>query len=406
MTNNFLNAVTSGRKIPTGNGAYDALYAADPYAGAQYRSSPWQNFLSGLGFRTGADAWRENMAVQSAEYQAQIAMKQYDEEYNLPINQVARLRAAGINPDLNGGDGINPGEAQQPGQDPSVPMQSTGDESKLMEFANGVLSCVSMAAGLAGTIENVRGMRLDNVLKSITGEQEMSEYANKIFPFLLPENPNDIFDSEGNFSANALSGFLDRVEVFAGKLPKNLQDKFKSNVTTFWNSAPGSAEAYKAWHDHMMSRKSYEIDSRTNFSWDSSDMAIIADELSKLASKVERQGLRSEGAEKQYSADYYDNLSGERAAEAENAENKLNKENFEMTGTLRESLNNIIQRIKSKGEQNKKGAEFNNFILAALSMFQLYMTTQGAPSVRRSATSGVDAKSGNPYSSKSYVLDF
>ena len=61
-----------------------------------------------------ADAWQENMSVQAAEYDAAIVQKAYDEQYNQPSEQVARMNAAGLNPDISGGENINPGEAAKP----------------------------------------------------------------------------------------------------------------------------------------------------------------------------------------------------------------------------------------------------------------------------------------------------
>ena len=105
---------------------YQGMLDAIPYRNQKYNESPWQRPFSNLGFRTQADAWKENMAVQAAEYDAAIAQKAADEAYETPGAQVARMRAAGLNPDLNGGEGISPGEAQPLPQDPSTPMQSTG----------------------------------------------------------------------------------------------------------------------------------------------------------------------------------------------------------------------------------------------------------------------------------------
>lgn len=395
----------------------DKLSAANPYKNRPYYESAMQGFLSMLGFRTGADAWRENMATQAAEYDAQMALKQYDEEYNLPINQVARMRAAGLNPDLNGGQSISSGEGVDPGQDPSLPMQSTGDEGKLMQFAQGVLSCVSMAAGIAGTIENVRGIQLDNVLKSISGEQQMSEYASKIFPYLLPPNPNDAFmkTPDGMSKTTASERFLFAAEEFAGQMPKRLRDKFLSQVTQFWSSAPGDAESYKVWRDNALAHKDYEIESRTNFSWDGKEMRIIAEEMADLQSRVEKQSLRSKGAESKFNADYYENLSGEGAAAAENAENKANQEKFSIEGELRTAVNNMIQRIKGDSGEDGKDVKKNrkrgntlgqDILLTTLSMLSLYLSSSGAPSVRRSSTSGIDARTGREYSNHTTTLDF
>lgn len=107
---------------------YQSLLDQNPYRNLTYRKSPWQNLLTNLGFRTEADAWQENMSVQAAEYDASIAQKAYDEQYNTASAQAERMRAAGINPDIDGGSSISPGEAASPAQDPSTPMQTTGDD--------------------------------------------------------------------------------------------------------------------------------------------------------------------------------------------------------------------------------------------------------------------------------------
>lgn len=179
--------VTSGVSNPSVGGRYQDLIDANPYSGAEYTESPWQGLLSMFGIRTGADAWKENMAVQANEYNAAILQKQYDEEYNDPRNQVARLRAAGVNPDLDGGASVSPGEAASLPQDPSTPMQSEGAEDRFREFANFAVSAFSSALGMIETIQGIQGRKLQNTLMSIQGENDFNSFARSMSGMFLPK---------------------------------------------------------------------------------------------------------------------------------------------------------------------------------------------------------------------------
>ena len=142
---------TTGVELPY---QYQSMLDANPYRGIEYTKSPWQKFLSWLGFRTEADAWKENMAVQANEYDAGIVQKAYDEDYNDAQSQVQRMKAAGLNPDLDPSS-VSPGESASMGEDPSVPMQTTGEESQVYQFATGIMSIASTAIGLVGSIQGI-----------------------------------------------------------------------------------------------------------------------------------------------------------------------------------------------------------------------------------------------------------
>ena len=153
--------VQSINTSPSVGGKYQTLIDANPYRNIEYTKTPWQNFLTSLGFRTQADAWKENMQVQANEYDAAIMQKQYDEHYNDPQSQVQRMRAAGLNPDIDGGSSIDSGSAAPPGEDPSTPMQTTADDaSQLLSFGQSVMSAVTSAIGMASGIQGLQRNRL------------------------------------------------------------------------------------------------------------------------------------------------------------------------------------------------------------------------------------------------------
>ena len=138
------------------NPTINSLLEANPYRGQEYKKSGWQNFLSWLGFRTEADAWKENMAVQAAEYDASVLQKQYNENYDSADSQAARMRSAGMNPELDPSS-ISSGNSSPMPDDPSTPMQSTGDETQILGFADKVMSafttCIGLSSGDSGKVK-------------------------------------------------------------------------------------------------------------------------------------------------------------------------------------------------------------------------------------------------------------
>lgn len=408
--------VTSGVKKPIGQGSYQSLYDADPYAGAQYSESPWQSLLSSVfGIRTGADAWRENMAVQSAEYQAQMAMKQYDEEYNLPINQVARMRAAGLNPDLNGGQSISPGEAANPGQDPSVPMQSQGSEGIAMSVANGLMSCFSSALGMVQALQGIHGTKLQNTLLAIEGEQKFQQFTEGIAPIFLPESPNP--DGIQNFDWKGVA--LKSASAFAGEhIPKSMQKKFLDSISQYWSSAIGEGESYSDFRNRISEKRGYATESQTFWSEIDDVLMMITEPLAEMSEKIFSQGQKTEfeegkSAEKQaiYTEGLYDEKSGldpETAAAAENATNKNAYESQSSLSIVNGTLNEVMKNLKV-GSQ-KKGLEgaLCSIALALISGFYVYTQSNIHPHI--SSSSGQGSFSGRngsgSHSSRSFSLGF
>lgn len=395
------------------------LNAANPYKGAakKYWISPWQDFLSLLGIRTKSDAWRENMYIQEKEYDAAIAQKQYDEEYNLPVNQVARMRAAGLNPDISGGDGIDSGSAAPLGEDPSTPMQSTGDEETIMNFANGVFSLFSTAIGLTSGVQGVVRNRLENNLLSIQGESSLAQFAEQMFPFFLPNTPDPEIGEDGSVTSWQ-SRALGQAQLFTRGMPKKMQDRFLTQIYGYWNSAPGEAKSYDEWKNRVTSRKGYYNEKNYMYSESDEVLQIISSEFQEMNEKIAKMqqdtavsGEEAQQAQNENIRDYATALDGTLQGETENAENKVKKQNAEMVGIMRDSLSNMIKGLeKLSNEPGFKGG-IASTMMALLSMFQLYISSQGMPSVRSSSmqSSGTGYGKGlyqNQSTSKSIGIDF
>ena len=380
--------VTSGVQAPEVAQSYQGLIDANPYRNAGYKVRPWQQFLSWLGFRTQADAWKENMAVQASEYDSAILQKAYNEDYNDPQSQVARMRQAGLNPDIDPSS-ISSGEASPMPEDPSIPMQSSGQEGQLMSFADGIMNIASTAIGLVGSVQGISRNALQNSLLATEGETAISDLAQRMAPYFIPET-DDISEDGSGWQVQALEG----AKIFSRSMDKRTQKRFLDTIQSYWNGAYGNAKSYEEFKHNLESRFSHKVAERTLEDDFGVLNEIFADELGelnkkvmKLQSEAQKESLEASKAESGYEESYYSGLDGAIQSGAENAQARFNQTNMEMNNILNESIGRMIDKLESNRKEGGIGGGLSSIALALLASFRLMITTQGLPSVSRSASS-------------------
>lgn len=358
---------------------YQSMLDANPYRNQSYNESPWQAFLSNLGFRTQADAWKENMAVQAAEYDAAIAQKAADEAYETPAAQTARMRAAGLNPDLNGGEGISPGDAASLPQDPSTPMQSTGEEGVVSGFVNGVMSIFSSAIGIVETFQGIKGRNLQNHLLAIQGQEGMAQYAKDMFPYMLPTSPEPAgMQQSYDWKAETLRN----ARAFSRKLPRKMRDSFYSHIERFWDSAPADEAAFKVFLDRVKARKGYYEESSSNYSEFNVLMRDIWEPLGDLMQKnlkrnlelqekrydTEESQLTTEKAQAEETKQYLDVHNASAEGKAANAQYTAQEGAAELTEIIKSTINKITGNLQKTAEKGGVDGFFANVLLMLFSM--------------------------------------
>lgn len=394
-----------GQELPTSvsrpelGPQYQQLLDANPYRGVEYHTTPWQNVLSALGFRTQADAWRENMAVQAAEYDASIAQKAYDESYNTPTMQVERMRAAGLNPDLDGGSSINPGEAASLGQDPSTPMQSTGAEGTfgeavgtLSQVANMVLGGFSQGIGLVQTLQGVHANRLQNFLLGIQGEDAFQQFVESQWKNFLPDFPSDEVMKNGwDWKQEAQRN----AERFArGHLPKKLQNKFISSIERFWNNGPKQGQAYGEWLNEVRNMKNYSIESQTFFSQIpqvlddiTAPLAEAMQEITQAELAAKKAGAQADKAQALDEKEYFDKHDSGLQAETENMSNENEKTEANMLSILNGALDGMLTRLQSTSKKGGIEGTVAQIALVFVGFARVWLANQSMPFSSRSSQS-------------------
>lgn len=391
--------ITSGVNAPnTADPRLKRLYDANPYRNAGYTVSPWNQFLSWLGFRTSADAWRENMAIQASEYDSQVAQMDFQNDYNSPAAQSERMSLAGINTNLDGGRSIDSGNSQGMPEDTSLPMVSQGDDAQIGQVVNGCLSAFSTALGLVGSIQGINRNHLSNVMQGIQNETAFADFAKGLSVVFLPESPDP---------AGMVNGFdwksqaIHNAERFAGRLPKKMRQKFVDFQSQYWDSAYGQSKSYEDFLNRVNSRRGYFLGSQTNYDEFDDILKEITAPLAKAAEKIYSSSQKREIAENEAAEagahteeEYQNTLDGSLMGEAQNSENKVTKETNDSIGILRESLNEIIHNLDKASKKDGIGGSLASIALALIAGLQMNFASGFHPTISRSQSAGVDRSTG------------
>lgn len=218
---------------------------------AEYKMGGIEKFLHDtLGFRTGYDTYHENMDNASAAWLAQQENNSYEEAYNSPEAQAARMRAAGLNPDIAPSQ-IEPGQATEFTEPESMPESPTGIDidafSSACEISSKIaalaLDAVTGSAGLfttitGGAINLTEGINKLDEQELVIGEK-LREMANESYGELekIASDFNELGGGQ-NWGAKITAGAGD----FLAKA-RGLSGRNKKKFAKMYNSMAKSATA-------------------------------------------------------------------------------------------------------------------------------------------------------------------
>lgn len=300
---------------------YDDLIKANPYRNIEYTKTPWQNFLTSLGIRTQADAWKENMQVQANEYDAGIAQMKFQNEYNSPLQEASRLRESGLNPDLQGIGDV--AESVGMGEDPSTPMQTTADDpiSFISSAANMIMGCVTSGVSLAKNFGELRSLRIANEAGEV-GNVERATGLGKWIAETFNYNPYNDVNPVGNPRDQFVEHVVGLDKSYSKYIPKRLRNSFRQSLRDFSESLNAQADVWNKSKEINDSKLvvARQLDSKFFGDGTLPSMRIVNKELVSLSDAMAEYVLKAQNGELSYKSDYWSNRSGEEAAAADNAQ--------------------------------------------------------------------------------------
>lgn len=368
-------------------GVDPAQWSANPYAQFDYRHTWWQKLWEGLGFRSKFDEYRDSMALNAAEYDAQLAEKAHNEAYDNPLAQAQRQRAAGLNPDLNGN--VDSGSASPMEPDPNAPISpGYNDPIPIVQgFADTIMSAFTGAIGLAKDAFSLFVLKNDVDAGRIGNSASIVDFAMKNAIRFIPDSYPE---GDPEWINRAVSQAMDSS---AGFMSKKQAKMYERALKAFYNSAPTQADQWKAWNESQTGKFDYFKRTSSEFFQDGTDevLRIITDNLMKVQDKIFKQGLNLDSLKQQKESQYLQSVDPSLQGQVENVTNQRNIESGQIDYYLNEALGSIIEDLHDRSESGKKGHGFAQVALLVFSVLRM---------MNFSKTSGV--QSGKPVNTTSF----
>lgn len=257
---------------------------------------------------------KKNRIWQEKMYERRLADErenwQTENEYNSPVQQVERMRAAGINPDLYGIDGA--GTASQ------INTPDANFEYQAPDFSQGF----QILSGIFDSVMNMQSQVIDNDLKITDERGKLSSLYNLLL-------------GTGSDSSQV-------VDYLTKGLSKGLSRSFKKNKFGITSD--------NAFGIHREELKDRLAKIRGQSGWQFGSEGFT--EFLRLANQIQ---IESEQAKQKYTADYYNNQSGEIDAGLDTENKRLRNQGQDISNT-----NSRNQGQKSEFE-SKLFKEINDF---------------------------------------------
>lgn len=368
-------------------GVDELQWSSNPYANYDYRHTWWQKLWESLGFRSKWDEFRESMAVNSAEYKAQLADKAHNEVYDSALSQVMREREAGINPDLAGNVDAGGSSAMEP--DPNAPIAPEAhDPVQIIQgFGNTVMSIFTSAMGFAESGLGLMQMKQALDSGNIANAQALFDLGHKtataFIPSQYPVGDPDWVNRASDLAIEAMSPYLNSKQRKA----------FVNQVRALYGSAPVQAEQWDSWLSNAKGKINTLQQYQSEFWGDGSDEVIAqaARTIAKYSDKFIRESAKARASGAVNEAMYQDALDPLLQAGVENTTNRRNLEGASIDAILNEALNEIMSDLRDRSESGKRGHQFASAALLLFSLFRMinFSRTSGQVGNKQIETSTV-----------------
>lgn len=308
--------------------------------------------------------WKRDAAreanIKGAEFDADLALLDYQNVYNSPEAKSERLRAAGINPDLVGIDGVSDSSGLS-GLTGSMGAPTSSSDSAHFWLSNSQ-NILTTAMQFAQQMQSIRSSTLDNDIKNINFVKSLQSLKDDSFS-------SSMFGSFHNPSESP------DPSLFTSGLSKRNQKRLRKLMP--------SSQAYTNYNKRVNDFVSSSIDAgeslaigtlRGNGGFDPTDMAKGYKDVAEFLEKVQKYSASADAHQEKYRSDYYQNASGASDALIDSQNNQVNrdmlKDSYEST-----KGNKVIDKFFS--ELVSKLRSNNNWWSDALLM-ALYGMKSGA----------------------------
>lgn len=221
---------------------------------ATYRVGSLERFLHGMGFRTGYDKYMEEMDNQAQAWETQNQSLAYEENYNSAQEQTARMKEAGINPDLDPST-ISSGQAAEMAETENRVESPMGQDLEILEKAGEGAAGLAMflldmstgAIAIKSGLQGIKNLKLEGENTEIAGSEQLREAVAKAHEMFDPKDKDSDFYS-GRYIGKAMGYSGRRLDQFA-----RLYDDTYNSIPVLLKNRNNLNELQKArWTDDNM----------------------------------------------------------------------------------------------------------------------------------------------------------
>lgn len=337
----------------------------------QGRFSPnlFQQIAESLGDFSARDNYDNTILSNQQQWLSEALEKFRQEQYNSPLEQVAREKMAGLNPDLNGN--VDSGMASENDQ-PILGHPQFGSDGSLESIGSFFMNVYQLASGMAKDSFSMQSM-----MNQLTSED--LDINNKIISattdFIKGSVGSPYKGDDGNFIFPDLS--LDKLDSYAKSMfrSRSARNRFKKEVQSSYSSARSRFTQYGVLKD--------ENDAKRALARSLGESSAMGDEFEpmvKVSERLNKLAIDIQEYQSKYTSDYFHNANGSLASSASNESNRgIVEENQArsyqrgMDKIINETMNKIVSDLSKESRYGGLEGLIAKGMLGFISAYRLQM---------------------------------
>lgn len=341
--------------------SYKTQFENNPYLTTSYSPNFWDKFVNFFGGRSSYDKYMEEMFLNAKQYDSQLTSLAREEDYNDATSQVAREKAAGLNPDLVGTSLNSAGAASEFTEPTTIPQMP---EQPIQDFFTTCGGVMSSLLGIAKDFYSIKGLSLSNDNSELLNEsQDIANFQSALVAgtsaFKHYANLNDFtFSKDADLDniifpdLSTILGSGDNKEYFRSQKAYN---RVNSAYLRFQKSLLGDSTLKKLFVDSIKNkRESYQYTESKKTDKQIKDVfGVIGDavvDISKLNIELQKSDIETQQSVNSYNKSSAEsemrNLEAKESAEKSfyeqsTQENQTQTDINSVTSSLIEKLSNM-----------------------------------------------------------------
>lgn len=187
----------------------DAINAA--YSGSQLKKTGMDYLANFFGARSSYDKQIAQLEQSRREALLQLKTNEAEQEYNSESATAQRMRAAGLNPDLQGlGEGSEASEFNEPEAATDFSGLTTGQDL-FRNFASAFTTAISVFSGVQSLAKQGIEIANSEIESAITGHDSALDFLKSV---LNTEQFKDFFDQNKGVDSDLLTNYLTNKHVY------------------------------------------------------------------------------------------------------------------------------------------------------------------------------------------------